>query len=90
MPPKIKHNEQISGEKWRLDRTQSTRVSNGLVAFRLKRPESLPMKLTLCARFGKRQSVHRVPPLGGSEVMQLTPYSLKGSSGEGRDGHGAP
>jgi hypothetical protein len=69
MPRKIEHDEQISREKWRLNRAQSSRVSNGLVAFRLKRLEALAMKLALCAPFGKRQSVYRVPPIGSRKAM---------------------
>jgi hypothetical protein len=65
-------------------------VSNGLVAFRLKRPKSLAMKLNLCARFGKGQSMHRVPPLGSGKAMRLLPHGLRGSSGERSDRHGAP
>jgi hypothetical protein len=48
------------------------------------------MKLTLCARFGKRQSMYRVPPLGSSKVIRLRPHGLRGSSGEGWHRHGAP
>ena len=63
MAGEIEDDEQIAGEKWRLDRARSARVPDGLVPFRLKRPESLAMELTLGARFGKRQSVYGIPPL---------------------------
>src|SRR5216684_3254104 len=47
MAGEIEDDEQIAGKKWRLDRARSARVSNGLMPFRLKRPESLAMELTL-------------------------------------------
>jgi hypothetical protein len=63
MTCEIEGDEQVAGEKRRLERGQPARVSNGLVAFRLKRAKSLTAELSFCARFGKRQRVHRIPPL---------------------------
>jgi len=55
MAGEIEHDEQIAGEKWRLDSYRFARMPDGLAPFRLKRPESLAMQLNLGTRFGKRQ-----------------------------------
>src|SRR5690349_12990006 len=89
MPAEIEDDEKIAGKKWRLDRAQPTRMSNCLKPFRLKRAKTLLTELTLCAPFGKWQSVYRIPPLAIRKGARYTLGGLTGS-GESRDRHGTP
>jgi hypothetical protein len=74
MAAEIEADEKIAGEKRRLDRAQFARMPDGLTPFWLKRAETLAIELTLRARFGKRQSVYRVPPLAiGKNAVMLVP-----------------
>src|SRR6266436_6343058 len=43
MAGEIEDDEQIARKKWRLDRARFARVANGLMPFRLERPECLAM-----------------------------------------------
>jgi hypothetical protein len=89
MAGEIEDDEQIAGKKWRLDGARFARVPNGLVPFRLKRPECLAIELTLRAHFGKWQSVYGVPPLatGKSSVRTLHRLVMAGSGFGGVPAH---
>jgi hypothetical protein len=54
MAGEIEDDEQISGEKRRLDGAQCAGMPNSLVPLRLKCSEALAAELTLGAGFGKR------------------------------------